>query len=100
MILDWNHLINFNRDITQFSKLCFTKSGNVYDMHWTNKHGVEYRDNLLPSHIALRPNRFNNCWYINYNSHSHSHMMLPKDNVDNNNNVGDVINFVIYCCDS
>lgn len=89
LILDWNHPTNFSRNIGQFSKLVFTKTGIVTDINWINKEGNEYREDLLPSHIALRPNRFHNCWYLNYNS-----KLQLQDNTN------EVVNFTIYCCDS
>jgi hypothetical protein len=88
IILDWTHPSNI-LDPTQFSKLMFTKSGSITDMYWTDLQGNEYRDEILPSHIALRPNRFNNCWYLNYNTH----IKLPDDTFD-------VVKFSIHCCDS
>lgn len=88
IILDWTHPSNI-LDPTQFSKLMFTKSGSITDMYWTDLQGNEYRDEILPSHIALRPNRFNNCWYLDYNSH----IKLPNDTFD-------VVKFSIHCCDS
>lgn len=91
MILEWNHPLNFNRDTTQLSKLVFTKFGFVTDMYWTNSLGVEYRDDLLPSHIALRSNRFDNCWYLIYNSR-----IKISDQDDTYENV----KLTIHCCDS
>ena len=88
IILDWTHPSNV-LDPTQFSKLVFKKSGIITDMYWSDLQGNEYRDELLPSHIALRPNRFNNCWYLDYNSH----IRLSNDTFD-------VVKFSIHCCDS
>ena len=89
MILDWEHPTNFYRDITQMSKLYFTKNGRITDIYWSNNQGNEYRDNLLPSHIALRPNKFNNCYYFDYYSKL---IFTDKDN--------ELVNFSIHCCDS
>ena len=89
IILEWNHSISFGRDITKLSKLVFRSNGVITDMYWTNLDGVEYREDLLPSHIALRPNRFNNCWYLEYNS-----KLSLQDQND------ECVNFTIHCCDS
>ena len=89
IILDWEHPTNFNRDITQISKLYFKKNGRITDIYWSNKQGDEYRDNLLPSHSALRPNRFNNCYYFNYDS-----KLIFTDKDD------EIVKFTIHCCDS
>jgi hypothetical protein len=89
IILDWKNMFTFGRDITQFSKLCFRKNGIITDVYWTNKEGIMYREYLLPSHIALRPNRFQNCWYLEYNS-----TLILEDNPD------EIVNFTINCCDS
>jgi len=89
IILDWNPFTGFGRDITKLSKLVFRKNGIVTDMYWTNAEGLAYRAGLLPSHIALRPNRFNNCWYLEYNS-----ILVLEDDPD------EYVNFTIECCDS
>ena len=89
IILDWNPFTGFGRDITKLSKLVFRNNGIVTDMYWTNAEGLEYRAGLLPSHIALRPNRFNNCWYLEYNS-----LLVLEDEPD------EYVNFTIECCDS
>jgi hypothetical protein len=89
IILDWNPFNGFGRDITKLSKLVFKKYGVVTDMYWTNAEGLAYRAGLLPSHIALRPNRFNMCWYLEYNS-----ILVLEDKPD------DIVNFTIECCDS
>lgn len=89
MILDWNHSINFGRDRTQLSKLVFRKNGIITDMYWTDSLGSTYRQDLLPAHIALRPNRFQNCWYLEYNSN------LTFQDVND-----DSVNLSLYCCDS
>ena len=89
IILDWNNFISFGRDTKKLSKLVFRKNGIITDMYWTNKTGEAYRDDLLPSHIALRPNRFQNCWYLEYNS-----TLILEDNLD------EIVNFTINCCDS
>jgi hypothetical protein len=88
IILEWNHPTNFDRNITQFSKLCFRKNGIITDIYWSSKEDDKYRDNLLPFHIALRPNRFNNCWYLEYNS-----KLTFEDKPD------EIVNFTINCCD-
>ena len=88
LILDWNPPTN-SIDPTQFSKLVFTKTGIISDIYWTDSCATEYRDEILPSHIALRPNRFNNCWYLDYNTH----VKLPDDTID-------IVKFSIHCCDS
>jgi hypothetical protein len=89
IILDWNHPTNFGRDSTQLSKLVFRKNGVITDMYWTDSLGVTYRQDLLPAHIALRPNRFQNCWYLEYNS------KLKFQDVNNES-----VNLSIHCCDS
>jgi hypothetical protein len=89
IILDWNYPTNFRDDPTQFSKLIFRNTGIITDIYWTDLQGLDYRHDLLPSHIALRPNRFDNCWYLDYNSH----LKLPDETFE-------VIKFSIHCCDS
>ena len=89
MTLDWTHPSHFRDDPTQFSKLVFRKTGILTDIYWSDLHGANYRHYLLPWHIALRPNRFNNCWFLEYNSH----LQLP-------NNTYEVVKFSINCCDS
>ena len=58
-------------------------------MYWTDSQGVTYRQDLLPAHIALRPNRFQNCWYLEYNS------KLRFQDVNDES-----VNLSINCCDS
>jgi len=89
IILDWNHPTQFRNDPTQFSKLVFRKNGIITDIYWTDLQGKYYRHDLLPFHIALRPNRFDNCWYLDYNSH----LKLPDDTFE-------AVKFSIHCCDS
>jgi len=89
IILDWNHPTQFRNDPTQFSKLVFRKNGIITDIYWTDLQGKYYRNDLLPFHIALRPNRFDNCWYLDYNSH----LKLPDDTFE-------AVKFSIHCCDS
>jgi hypothetical protein len=89
IILDWNQFINFRRDITQLSKLVFRKNGVITDMYWTDSLGSAYRQDLLPAHIALRPNRIQNCWYLEYNS------KLTFQDVNDES-----VNLSINCCDS
>lgn len=89
IILDWSNFISIGRDTTKLSKLVFRKNGIITDLYWSNKESVSYRDDLLPSHIALRPNRFQNCWYLEYNS-----TLILEDKPD------EIVNFTINCCDS
>lgn len=89
IILDWSNFISIGRDTKKLSKLVFRKNGIITDLYWSNKESVSYRDDLLPSHIALRPNRFQNCWYLEYNS-----TLILEDNPD------EIVNFTINCCDS
>ena len=89
IILDWNHPTHFRDDPSPFSKLIFRKNGIITDIYWTDLQGANYRHDLLPWHIALRPNRFDNCWYLDYNSH----LKLPDDTLE-------AVKFSIHCCDS
>ena len=89
MMLEWHHAINFGRDTANLSKLVFRSNGVITDMYWTDSQDALYRKDLLPSHIALRPNRFSNCWYLEYNSR-----LLFEDQKD------DSVHFIIHCCDA